>query len=109
MTQATTPEEKETPPTFLDLVRAYPSNLAIISKGFAQAVLTNIEMTLLIVLGVLIGLASNAWLGAAISFGIYVVFYQISQYVALLNSNFILLVRLMSEVINDRRRARAED
>lgn len=93
-------------PTIKDRLKEFPNKLFHTGKGFLEAVLSNVEMTLFIVLGVLIGLASdNAWLGAAIAFGLYTVFYVISQYIGLLNSNFVTLVRLMGEVINERRRS----
>ena len=93
------------PPTILERIKTYPKHLVEIGKGFLEAFLTNVEMTLFFVLAILVGLASNFWLGAAVGFGLYTFFYVISLYVGLLNSNFLVLVRLMSEVINESQRS----
>jgi hypothetical protein len=90
-------------------IKGFPQFAWGVFVGLFVAVLTKIEVFLLLILGVLIGLATNAITGAAIAFGLYVVLYFIGQYVALASRQFALYLRLMAEDINDRKPTQPTD
>lgn len=76
----------------------FPKYLLGIFLGICLAILTEIEMTLMVFLGILIGFTtSNALIGITIVFGIYTVFYILNQYIQTFNRNFVLFLQVMKE------------
>ena len=75
----------------------FPKFVLGIAIGLLIALLTQVEVFLFAVFGVLVGIAISPAAGAAAAIGMYTVFYVISQYVSLANRNFSLFLSVMGD------------
>jgi hypothetical protein len=81
----------------LQALKAFPGFVLGIVLGLLIAFLTQVEVFLFAVLGVLVGVAISPAAGASVAFGMYTVFYVVGQYVTLANRNFALFLSVMGD------------
>jgi hypothetical protein len=74
--------------SYTEAFKRFPEHLLGFLGGLLLAVLTKIEALMFIILGVGVCLATgSAWWGFAIAWGLYAIFYVLTQYVILLSKS----------------------
>ncbi len=78
-------------------LKEFPKLFAGFLYGMVIALLTKVELFLFVILGVAVGFAASPIVGFCVAWGLYTVFYMLSQYAMLFSSKADAFLRLIVE------------
>lgn len=79
-------------------LRAFPETFLGFLIGLVVAILTTTEAYMIVLLALFVSLATNAWIGVAVAWGAYTLFYMIGQYGLLWSTKVDAFLRIMGSL-----------